>query len=254
MGINSFIDYNLVEWLVFVTKIVTLIVTISILVRGRFKYAEKVEYAESKFSMFVGSYLFYIILNIINEILRDITRLSLVGVSVWGLTIGNLFLLKYCLFLFYRGDPSKDKKVWFIFITYLLISVSITPIYSFSIYKYHNYEIEGIELPLWVPIVASILLISYFLIYLTIIIEVLIFSGKFKNFSEEELNLKNRVILTKKIRTIFFAGLSFAIMIVLLYIDLFSSTRTIFALIGWIFLNLALIHSYLAYHIVGFTN
>ncbi len=186
------------------------------------------------FLKFIGSYLFFISFNLLNEILKEYTRLALVGVSIWGLTLGNLYLLKYCFYLFSYDRDSNKNRIKLIYSIHFSVSIISTFLYSAVIYIYHGYEVMGKILPIWIYFAGLPLLFSYLAINLTFVIWMHKLYIVVENFTDHELSAKNKYLLRKKIHVFFILGINVILMLVGFYLDIFYTHRTIYGLIGWV--------------------
>lgn len=244
-------DYGIIQWIVLIEKCIAGSFALYYLIKtSYFPFKQQTIQKKLDFTKFLASYLFYIVIVILNAVFEKVFRESLVGIAIWGLTIGNLTILKYSLNNFYIGDYTKNKTISFTMTSYIVIAILSSIAYTSVPLIFYGYENQDASLPIWVFFVTSPIIICYISILATSFSHLFKLYRKINTVLKIYLSPQNKKLLIRKTRFLLFAGMSLSITILFLYVDAFFSLRTLFAVIGWFFMSISFIFTYNAY-IIG---
>ena len=190
--------YGLVQWVAFCLKILTGIYVILLIIKELLQNASNNENNHRIYLGCLGSFLFFIVVNLINEMLHEYLQHSLLGIGLWGFSVGNLIILYYCLSVFHRKPLKEDRKIKIIFLTHFIISIISSFLYAVMTYFFYGYEDQGGSLPIWAILVVLPLPLSYFTIQFIIMNCLRKFYRISRNFSEDDIELSIQPFLLKK--------------------------------------------------------
>ena len=194
--------------------------------------------------LFFSYYFIYIGLNIVNVLLIDQFRLAGLGISIFGLTFGNLALYRFSKHIFFPGDYKRNVFIKSRYRVHLIVGLLSAIAYAAIPYIHHGYEESGKTLPIYVVFLSLPLVVTYLGVFIGLFIQINKTEKKIIQLPENQLPVEKREKFHFKVVRMKTACVFFSLMFILLYLDAFSSLRTILAVFGWIlmFLGLTIIH------------
>jgi hypothetical protein len=190
--------------------------------------------------LFFSYYLFYITLNIISFFLIGHLRLAGLGISIFGLTFGNLALYRFSMHIFYPGDYKHSVLVISKYRVHLIIGLFSSFIYVVTPFIYDGYEESGKSIPIYLLFLSLPLFFSYLGVYLGQFIQINKVEKRINQLNENQLSEEKRKIFHFKVVRMKTSSIIFSFTVICVYIDSFSPIRTLFAVLGWLFMGLGI--------------